>query len=407
MKGGRGGRGGKMVGVAAAVGWILSVGLTSAAEAGAYVSASSTSPDRITHSAGYIGIGGELEVTVCIDPTDPNRFAIETPVKNIVAAVNAFAPATPNLIFGANNDIPSGDLDFESLTLHEFGHCLGLAHPNLASESDLCSGMMPHTACSAVLNGTKAEKGGNGVFDVDAGTDTEFGSSDDLRSDDVNRHWFEPGVNNPFLLPAKVDGTTYDRTGVLPAGHLFAANAGRDVGPLLGFPDTEAVMQQGQFSDEDQRQLQNDDAATFMLAMTGFDETVGTADDYTIKLVYAGFTTACDISIETKTSGLGSCSYSWSTPNGLFPNHQSIVSGSGTFRYNKNRTNWYFNPILACLDATLDWPHNQLLKHSVCGDITLEDGFLVGATGDVTLEAANVIFENDTSVEGDLTVVNN
>ncbi len=106
------------------------------------------------------------------------------------------------------------------------------------------------------------------------------------------------------------------------------------------------------------------------------------------------------------TTGFASCSFGGTFPDIInHPTHLSITTG--TFRYNTMRTDWFFNPVLACLDIALDWPHNQLLGHSVCGEIRLQEGFLVGAKGDVTLEADTVVFEGDTRVAGELTVINN
>ena len=275
------------------------------------------------------GTGGEITVTVCIDPADPNAAALETPVKNVVSVFNAFAPVTPNLEFGAGNNIPFTSFDFESVMLHEVGHCLGLGHPNVASESGLPD---------AEQDSTSAQVGTNTALDVNAGTDTLFGSSDDVRGDDVNLQWYEPGVNNPFLMPAKVDSSTYSRTGTLPAGHLFAVNADRQVGALLGIADTEAVMQQGTFNDEAQRELGVDDVATLMFAGTGYDEIAGTADDYTVKMEYVGLTTSCDIAVEPSTSGFAFCGVGL-TSNVL--NHWRVTSG--TIEYNSTLTGWFFN----------------------------------------------------------------
>ncbi len=50
-------------------------------------------------------------------------------------------------------------------------------------------------------------------------------------------------------------------------------------------------MQQGTFTDEDQRRLNHDDVATALYGMAGLDEIAGTPDDYTLGLSYAGLTT--------------------------------------------------------------------------------------------------------------------
>ena len=140
-----------------------------------------------------------------------------------------------------------------------------------------------------------------------------------------------------------------------------------------------------------------------MYAGTGYDETAGTVDDYTVEMQYVGLTTTCDISVVPSTSGLAFCSVGLSSS---FPDHWSVTIA--TIEYNSDFTNWFFNPDLACLDITLDWPHNQMLRHSVCGDIDLANGFVVGATGVVELKAdGKVIFQNGASVAdgGRLTVI--
>lgn len=145
---------------------------------------------------------------------------------------NALVRTTGNVSFGAIG----GKADFESVLLHEMGHSLGLGHVNLASESGLAG---------PGRNFTKSGDGGDNTFNLGIGADGVRGSSDDIRGDDVNLNYFEKATNNPFLLAASgiVDSTTYSMVlGDLPAGHSFSANAGRAVGALLGFPNTEAVF---------------------------------------------------------------------------------------------------------------------------------------------------------------------
>jgi len=373
------------------VGWLtLALAGSARVEAGAFVFAGEGNEDVVTHPPNYTGAGGVVTVSVCIDPDSANAEAMEIPVRNIVSVINGFVPRSPNLIFGASNDIPAGQFDFESLTLHEFGHCLSLAHPNQGVKTGVSG---------ANTNATQSTDGANNTFNFNSGVDTVPGSSDDVRSDDVNLHFFETDVNNPFLLPAKVDATNYTRdTANLPTGHTYPANAARGVAPLLGVSNTEAVMQQGQGIDEDQRGLQSDDIATFMFGGTGLDETVGGTDDYTINLVYAGLTTACDIVARSDTgTGFASCAF-----GGTFlpPDFNHLAITSGTFRYNPNAVTWYFNPVLACDDITLDYAHNAMIAHTACGDLTTTAGFEVGAMGKVSLTGARVILENGTKVLG-------
>ena len=51
---------------------------------------------------------------------------------------------------------------------------------------------------------------------------------------------------------------------------------------------------------------------------------------------------------------------------------------------------------------------NHLLRHSVCGDIELANGFEVGSIGNVVLEAENVRFQDGARVAngGQLSVIN-
>ena len=107
--------------------------------------------------------------------------------------------------------------DIESVTLHEMGHSLGLAHTNLASES----GFTPPQS-----EATSAFKNNDGAYNVNPGADGVYGSSDDIRGDDLNLNYFNPS-NNPFILATPADRSNY-KTNIayLPAGHRFAATGG-------------------------------------------------------------------------------------------------------------------------------------------------------------------------------------
>ena len=288
----------------------------------------------ITHPLGYTGTGGALSITVGIDPTSANAASMAISVQNIVNTFNALVATTGNLVSGVSNNIPAGQIDFESVALHELGHSLGLAHVNAASESGLGG---------SDQNYTKATDGANNAFDLGSGADGFKGSSDDARGDDVNLHWFRTSNNNPFTIAGTVDASTYARdTASLPAGHTFAANADRSVSMLLlGASTTEAVMQQGTSSDEAQRTLVHDGVATLRLAMAGLDEAAGTSDDYTIALTYAGLSAGADIVLDfDNNSGLAS-----SSSNGdflVFPTHVVITTTSIRF---SDLFNWFFNDV--------------------------------------------------------------
>ena len=167
----------------------------------------------------------------------------------------------------------SNQVDYESVALHELGHCVGLAHPNLGAQGNLSG---------ADTNYTNSTAGPDGAFSLNAGTDGLIGSSDDMRGDDENLHWFDIGSNDPFFIQSIVDSTTFSRDLIdLPQNHNFASNADRDIGNLLGYANTEAVMQQLTFAGESQRTLVADDVHTLSLAASGLDRLEGTSDDYT------------------------------------------------------------------------------------------------------------------------------
>ena len=226
---------------ASLVGWIalaMAVGPERLAHAGAFIFAGNTNGiDVVTHPVGYGGSGGLLNVEVCIAPTSPYAAEMEPALLSAIETWNARIPTTGNLLLGSNNDISSGQVDFESVLLHEIGHCVGLAHANLASESGLSG---------ADRNYTKSTSGADGSYGLDSGADGLRGSSDDLRGDDTNLHWFHIQTNDPFDIAAIVDSSTYSRNlADLPPGDTYAANADRSVSSLLGVPNSEAVMQQG------------------------------------------------------------------------------------------------------------------------------------------------------------------
>ncbi len=196
--------------------------------AGAYIFAGEANGVNIvTHPNTYTGTEGVVTVRVCIDPASPDAAHMEYSVQNNVNIYNQMLPTTGNLKSGNSNNIPAGALDFESVALHEIGHCLGMAHINAASESCLTGNNQ---------NYTKATDGVNNVFDINAGPDGKIGSSDDVRGDDQNLVWFRKSNNDPFTIDTVIDSTTYSRNvSDLPAGHSFAANADRAVSTLLGY----------------------------------------------------------------------------------------------------------------------------------------------------------------------------
>lgn len=299
-------------------------------------------PDAITHPQVYTGIGGELvDLTVCLDRSVNSSLTAQAEPA-VIKAVETFnrgrSLGANNYALNAATDIPSG-FDFESVLLHELGHCQGLNHPNHASESGLSDPQ---------ANGTKSLRGSNGVFDQGAGPDGIHGSRDDVRGDDVNLHWYIRGQNNPGLFLERADASTMARTlGFLPSGHAFAANADRTVMAALGFPNSEAVMQQGTPPREAKRHLHHDDLMTLRLARSGLDRSQGTADDYRYRLRYVGRlsnpgNSACNIRIRIDSStGFAVCAVSGigigTAANNAFRITDAQIAMNSS-------VNWYYSP---------------------------------------------------------------
>jgi len=334
------------------LGWVglgaLLAALPVPAGAGAFLFAGETyGIDLITHPIGYTGSGGTLTVRVCLDTTDPTTASLvaqlERPVRNIIATYNRMTPTIGNLRTGI---IQNSQIDFESVALHELGHCLGAAHVNLASESGLSDPQ---------ANATKTTDGADNVFNTNAGGDGVYGSPDDTRGDDVNLHWFRQTNNNPFTLADTVDITTYARdTAQLPSGHEFAANGDRGVASTTwDIPSTETVMQQGTYYGEIQRTLGHDDVATLRLAEAGNDHVAGTADDYTVWLEYTTNLGSCDIKLAFDiNTGLAYCQVSGSLSGG------NAVLDSASMHFNPNYA-WFFDTDATPCSVTMSVPQNQ------------------------------------------------
>jgi hypothetical protein len=317
--------------------------LNAQAHAGAFIFASEANGlDVRTHPTNYSGTGGTLaNLSICLDVSVPSTALVasqaEASIRKAVATYNRLR-SIPDNTYALDDatDITTGMIDFESTLLHEMGHCQGLAHPNHANESGLNE---------PDRNGTKSTVGVDTLFNQAAGLDTLHGSSDDVRGDDNNLHYYQRGVNNPGLLPPGFGSSTLIRAlTALPSGQLYAANADRDVMSALGFPNTEAVMQQGAFFDEAQRHLQHDDVTTLRFARTGLNAVQGDADDYSYRLQYVGqlsnpTSAACNLRVRIDSStSFAVCATSSTTLN---TTNRRITSSNLAFNAG---TAWFYSP---------------------------------------------------------------
>ena len=315
-----------------------------AGHAGVFLFAESQeNPLLITHPTGYAGNDNQhLEISVCIHPNSESKDDLEIPVQNSITVWNQLAPTLGNVI-RPNPEMDFSDIDVESVILHEIGHCIGLAHPNLATESEIAEPEGRRFA--KALPEFPNEPDPIDRYNLDAGVDEVIGTRDDLRGGDENLNWFHSGVNDPFSMPATIDNSTYTvDTADLPqtGDHEYVEIAGRFVWDERGLPNTVAVMFQGIFNSETRRELNHDDAAMIRLGMSGTDRTQGTAKDYTYELQYGGIDESCDITISMEGSSFGFCEVSGAfigTPNN---NHVRITSAEIKVA-STSEINWHFN----------------------------------------------------------------
>ena len=308
-----------------------------------------------TYPIGYRGEGATLDIKVCLSANtsaDKARLA-EQPLKNAIARWNRLRASSSNI---RDAILPDNKIDFESVAVHELGHCNGLGHPNLGS-----------SVGGEGSAATAAAKGPNNRYDLNPGFDGVYGTDDDERGDDENLYVFNQRTNNPFTLPPVIDGTSYSRDlGRLPARDLFPVNARRGLSAQFGSPNTEAVMQNDIFPGQTIRSVQHDDVATIRYAMSGLDGTQGTADDYRIRMNYAAPGTAdCNITVEynsTETAA-ASCVVRGQRRNG----NSAVYINSGTIYFNEE-VDWFYNQSPPCNIST-ELPQNRWRMISLPCDV--------------------------------------
>jgi hypothetical protein len=293
-------------------------------------------PATITHSSGYNGQGGKTTVSVCIASDSESKAEMAIAIQNSINHWNRLEPMHGNSEMSPQSGVPSDRVDAESVLLHEIGHCIGLAHPNLASESGLKGEQRRY---ARALPGGGRDDG----YTLDAGSDGVIATANDERGTDVNLHWFRKSDNDPFALGEIVDASTYSvDLNDLPTGHAFPAVAGEQVSSSRNLERTEAVMHQGIYYGEKRVGLGHDDVAMVRLAMAGTDQVQGSESSYEMELVYEGVSDDCDITVKMGGTSFAMCSASGTQ---VAPNHMKVTKGTIKMASASN-INWHFNDTL-------------------------------------------------------------
>ncbi len=329
--------------------------ITSSVSAGVFLNQTA---GKVTHAGNYTGTGGERVINVCFDsgavPLSGNPTQA---TENVVAEFNRFQALLGNVANAAASGVPLGEVDYETFLMHEMGHCLGLDH-NVLGPSEVGCSVGGTCLNSPTLFFTNSTVGANVTHEAFAGADGARATGDDARGDDVNRHWYRAGVNNPFADPIIADRTTYVQSGGLPDTDNFA-QAATSFGPCTqGTASSNTSTPNGQPATMDVlfpiictsnvvRDLSPEDRNTFRVARAGVDGMAGNADDYTVRLNFQGNTQAgCDIRIRFPSGGGYSCSVNLSE----LGNGDSTIADdtldadtiAGTINMQRE-TSWFFN----------------------------------------------------------------
>ena len=256
-------------------------------------------PTGRVHPVGFDGSGGALIINVCTTGIFPGEMRpIEARVQDAIATWNALVPSQGNcpgecrLVEDLDPSPDTDPYDFESVVLHELGHCAyGLDHPNLQVDlpNDVGNERV-NTSYTAGYNGSTAL--------ISAGTDTIRGTADDEYGNICDVHWFRISDNDPVVIDATpIDSMTYSRSVLSNLGMDFPVNANREAALSLGAPLTNAVMYSNIARNQVRDALTADEVNMVKNLLIGSDRIAGNADDYTVTLQYVADCSTADIQV--------------------------------------------------------------------------------------------------------------
>jgi hypothetical protein len=293
-------------------------------------------PYAIVHPIGYGGIGGTLNIGVCVEAGSGDLLL---PLLSAIEIWNSLTPRYGNCFdcWSAGEEPEGGRTSLQWLVLHELGHCaMGLGHTNMIEIDDMdedtgiyapprywrtgtcdigfgegCGQVTSHAASVSATNiipgatpGDKTELHNNACPFIPALSSPEGDLDFDclpccpacpgvdcpiqpMQVEEVS--WFRRVDNNPVVIDSTVviQQTTFSRSQtVLPAGSNSAASANENVAEDLGHFGTQSVMYSDIGAGTRLLGLAAEDTNMVRFGMTGVDRVAGTTDDYNVVLAF-------------------------------------------------------------------------------------------------------------------------
>ncbi len=297
-------------------------------------------PFAEVHPYGFTGLETAVELKVCVDaaalesgPTIASAIAVWEALQPVANRNCQHCTTWEGVL---NTD---GRLWAHSVILHELGHCaLGLDHVERPRQLTSDPQTFENSSFTRSANAATVPEA------LDAGPDGVRGSRDDFHegifpdpiADSVS--WFKTtgtAPNDPFAIDdVIIDSNTFSRAiDEVPPGDTWAASGNLNVALLLGYLQQQSVMYGLYQPKQYFRGLAADDVSMVKMARTSLDFLAGTADDYTVDLVFVGdCSNPADIRVRygpVSAGSFGECrnlkiNYSFTPPNPLLAHHFSV-----------------------------------------------------------------------------------